>query len=410
MSKTNSSKDTYCKFPFSQLAIKDFQDGKLQDAWPCCNMGNLNYGETRSLEIENVDKLTPEEIFYHLRMEKLRKNLSNGVRDAACEVCWRMEDDGITSHRQHSLSGHETPVYDPSLEIIDITTSNICNLKCRMCNPGASNLLMEDHNFFKQNNLLDEFYAVAGERWGSSYAKVTQKSIQWDWLFNNMDKITILKASGGEPFLDKHILELLKKCVDKGIAKDISLMFHTNGTQFNKQIMQLLKHFHNHHTLSVDGTGSTYEYIRYPAKFSDINKNLNYYISYMNDSRSEVDFNFVVSSMNLFNIADFISWVNKINARCFVSFTEVYPINRGTSIRHLPKYLLEISKQQIEELLTDVNSHMKISDIIQQIDHAILFNQENKDKMKRELELFDKSRNQDYRDFLDPLLVDWLDE
>ena len=158
---SKNKKDTYCKFPFRQLAIKDFADGKLKDAWPCCNMGNQFYDGTSVLGIENIEDLSPEEIFYHPRMTELRNNLANGGRDSACQMCWRMEVDGITSHRQHSLENDEEPIYDPNLEILDITTGNICNLKCRMCNPGASNLLMEDHKYFEKSSLLEDLRPTA---------------------------------------------------------------------------------------------------------------------------------------------------------------------------------------------------------------------------------------------------------
>jgi MoaA/NifB/PqqE/SkfB family radical SAM enzyme len=372
-------------------------------------MGNQFYDGTSVLGIENIEDLTPEEIFYHPRMTELRNNLANGVRDSACQICWRMEDDGITSHRQHSLENDEEPIYDPNLEILDITTGNICNLKCRMCNPGASNLLMEDHKYFEKNNLLEEFYAVAGERWDVSTAKATHKTPQWEWILDNMHKIKILKASGGEPFYDKHILNLLKRCVEKGISNNVSLRFHTNGTQFNEKVLNLISHFHNQHTLSIDGVGSVYEYIRYPASFSDLNNKVIYYLQYLNYPDIKIDLNFVVSSLNLFNIADFIRWACSLPADVSASFTEIYPLDRGTSIRHLPIDILQIAKLQIQPFLIDDYDDFKADEIIQQIDLAIKNNKEDKDKMKREIVLFDISRNQTYRDYLDPMLVDWLD-
>ena len=43
------------------------------------------------------------------------------------------------------------------------------------------------------------------------------------------------------------------------------------------------------------------------------------------------------------------------------------------------------------------------------IDDAINNNKENKQMVKDECELFDLSRNQSYRDFLHPMMVEWLD-
>jgi len=48
--------------------------------------------------------------------------------------------------------------------------------------------------------------------------------------------------------------------------------------------------------------------------------------------------------------------------------------------------------------------------LIDLLDKTILKSKENKQKMLKEIELFDFSRNQNYENFLNPLLVRWLNE
>ena len=50
-----------------------------------------------------------------------------------------------------------------------------------------------------------------------------------------------------------------------------------------------------------------------------------------------------------------------------------------------------------------------VANLIRMIDDAINNNKENKQMVKDECELFDLSRNQSYRDFLHPMIVEWLD-
>ena len=95
----------------------------------------------------------------------------------------------------------------------------------------------------------------------------------------NTNKIKVLKASGGEPFYDNKVIQLLQHYVKTGSAKNTMLIFHTNATQFNEENVAMLNQFkRNKHTFSIDGVGKTYEYIRYPAAFSETEESVKRYI------------------------------------------------------------------------------------------------------------------------------------
>jgi hypothetical protein len=47
--------------------------------------------------------------------------------------------------------------------------------------------------------------------------------------------------------------------------------------------------------------------------------------------------------------------------------------------------------------------------LLNMIQDAIDNNQEDKQKMIKEIKLFDSSRNQNFRDYLHPNLISWLD-
>ena len=133
---------TYCHYPFKAMTFKKWSaDGKRPtNVTPCCMMmnqvedsrGRYSYFNMGLNEKELADK-TPLEIFNSPQYEQLRSDLSNGIKNKACSVCWKMEEDGLESFRQCSdLKGGE------GLFEFDITLSNLCNLACRMCNIGLS--------------------------------------------------------------------------------------------------------------------------------------------------------------------------------------------------------------------------------------------------------------------------------
>ena len=83
----------------------------------------------------------------------------------------------------------------------------------------------------------------------------------------------------------------------------------------------------------------------------------------------------------------------------------MYPFDRGTSLTSLPIYLLEDALNRIK----DFRVHdTQINNVRSMIQDAIRNNKENKQKMLAEITPFDLSRNQNFKDFLDPALVEWL--
>jgi MoaA/NifB/PqqE/SkfB family radical SAM enzyme len=239
---------------------------------------------------------------------------------------------------------------------------------------------------------------------------VATDSLQWEWLMKNTNSITEIKASGGEPFYDNKVLILLKKYVETGTAKNTKLHFHTNATQFTEEICQLLNKFKlNSHTFSVDGADKIYEYIRYPATFEELNKSIDLYSSSVKNYYKMPEFNLVVSSLNLLNINKYLDWVyTKFNTP-WVHLSEMYPMDRGTSISRLPKHLLELAKSRLLPY-NKGDLELCVGNLLQGIDNAIALGQENKQLMLEEITLFDRSRSQSYKDFLDPELVEWLDK
>jgi hypothetical protein len=216
----NEKSSTYCHYPFHELALKSFYKGKAYAFWPCCMMGNKLPGDTITsgkdrMYIDKPWELNPEEMFYHPRMELLRERMLKGERDPACKVCWNLEDAGVKSHRHFSKS-HLHSSKPVSLDVVDLTIGNICNLRCRMCSPSSSNLLMTDNKYFVNHNLLERVEKATGS-WHPSQATSAETSLQVNWLISNPGKVKIIKATGGETFYDAKIIELIKTYVSKKV-------------------------------------------------------------------------------------------------------------------------------------------------------------------------------------------------
>ena len=241
---------------------------------PCCRF-------TRMVD-DNHWQSTPQENKEKLNL--IRKEMINGTHPAHCLNCWREEDKGLKSLRQLALESdwwlpfkdkiNET-AEDGSTDVdpiyYDLKLGNKCNLACIMCHSGDSSLIEQelrdnpDMITEKQQQELD---------WLDQH-RLTNKDI--DHLFQRLEDakdIMSVKFTGGEPFVNPRITEFLDACIDKGINKDITLMFTTNLIALNQKIIDKLKNFPKAHiSVSMEGVDTIYEYMRYPASWKKFETN-----------------------------------------------------------------------------------------------------------------------------------------
>jgi len=434
---------TYCHYPFKAMTFKKWStDGRRPtNVTPCCMMMNPveQKGEAADMHYnmglseKALAGMNPLDIFNSPQYEKLRNDLTNGIKNEACSVCWRMEEKGLESFRQCSdLYGGTEGLFE-----FDITLSNLCNLACRMCNVGSSHQIGKDVDAMVKNGTHDEFMSVSDRAMpiekGVIYDKESNEVI--DWLMNNTHQIKMLKASGGEPFYDRRVVKVLEKYVEDGTAKNTTLKFHTNATQFTPELANLLNNFKEQgHTFSIDGTQRTYNYIRHNSNWGDLNNSLDCYLSRCKNVKHQY-FNMVLSGINVLNAADYIEWIC-IKCKSFevpdwyIHFAEMFPGNRGTSIKNIPIEFLEESLDRLIEVIDSGISTVADSDtvhatirgkeykswyrfnihnLVGQIQNAINNHNGDYKKFQRELVILDNVRNQSYKDYIDPLLVKHLD-
>ena len=84
--------------------------------------------------------------------KNIRKQFIAGERPETCQRCFREEDAGIRSPR----AGYNEKWYKEDVKVaeeipldiryVDLRLGNLCNLKCRMCNPWSSSMWVKDWN------------------------------------------------------------------------------------------------------------------------------------------------------------------------------------------------------------------------------------------------------------------------
>ena len=122
-------------------------------------------------------------------------------------------------------------------------------------------------------------------------------------------KSKIIHVTGGEPTLNPEFFDLLKYCIDKEVAKDIKLEVTTNATKIHPKFFDMARQFKNLFVvISMDGVGKTYEYVRYPANYDTVYKNILEYNKFFKTlgKDSKLIFNFVLQYWNIHTTIDVI--------------------------------------------------------------------------------------------------------
>ena len=269
--------------PFTGLATR--QDGEIS---ACC----------RSHSVGNINDQSLEEIWNNDTMKRIRKQVLNNERPKECEPCFSLEDQGVESLRQRHIAGQipeaRIKLYPTALQqlnddytmpfeipTMEVKLNNLCNLKCRMCNPmdstswndwqGVEKFYAKEDNFLVDKvvtlNLIKKPYLDNFEdnpNWWNSFEKL-------------LPYFRRVEFAGGEPLMDPQhyrILDMLKP-----YGKNIEIKYATNGTTLGlkggRNIHDYWPYFKSVAVnVSIDGLGDVYSYIRGNGDYSDIVDNV----------------------------------------------------------------------------------------------------------------------------------------
>ncbi len=252
--------DSFCAAAW--FNVRNDNDGTLKAC--TCIDANESY---------NIKTSTIEDWRNSDHMLKLREDHSNNTKPKSCQQCWKMEELGLQSQRMQYneiidlkwaelyFKHHKT--FETTLTLAsDLKIGNKCNLECAMCSPEYSSKIAKT---WRDKPSL-EFTTIVDSK---AYQNPVLEKFM-DELFQH--PIRFVNILGGEPLMDKRVLNKLKTLKDK---HKISLNFITNGTfnisEYNKQLGDFKS---IHYGISVDGLGEVNKYIRRHSKWEQVRENL----------------------------------------------------------------------------------------------------------------------------------------
>lgn len=348
---------TICVLPWMHLFISE-----IGDVYPCCVTPESNkpnhFASGQKVRPDQVDRI--DDIFNTPYMKDIRAEMLAGKKPSICSRCYKMEEAGLSTHRQASnelfqdfykdLLAHPTPddgAIETKLMSIDLRLGNDCNLKCRMCSPFSS------HSLVKEFSELDpdkaDFYK-------------TLKNIDWyksdkfiDLIKNSKDLVK-LHIAGGEPLITKEHKSLLHKIIQSSCASQVHLTYNTNLTSLPEEVLNLWKSFQGVSVMvSLDGVEDINGYIRYPAKWEDIKTNMLRLESAVGINFTYLTVNTTVQIYNIYNLTELFQFLNDETKKFDLPVLSPLYYPQEFSIQVLPS----AAKEKATKFLTDYLKSMR---------------------------------------------------
>lgn len=313
----------FCILPWTQVATSVRGFVRL-----CCHTPPLRNSGGQRVVLDAHHSVT--EVWNSEPMREARRQMLAGQLPTLCGRCASVEAKGLKSKRLH-YNGLQPDWAGDFLELIaatskdgalarppidfDLRFGNVCNLKCVMCRPDTSSKWTKDFELLQENGLLPE----SAERF-LRYPGTSEGSYDWyqqsdvvDFIANNQTALRHLYFAGGEPLLIPQHKKILQQCIDAGVASQVHLAYDSNGTQITEEWLRIWEHFASVDLhISVDGVGSAFEYIRYPAKWDDFNQRMKLLANWKWPQAS-VRLLVTLQILNAFEFPKILDWVWSLN-------------------------------------------------------------------------------------------------
>lgn len=417
-----ASKHSFCVLPWLHRFVN--LGGEVQ---LCCTAEEFEHSYIRqdsNKTINITDGLSDEQIGASRHMRNIRLSMLRGDWPAACERCRMTEQIGGCSRRQAEnqhfsrhipwiLENTDKQGYAPvRIRTRDYRLGNLCNLRCRMCHPRASKLLLDEWNEVARPRLK------ISAQLADEYKNMTWFHNQqlWDDFRTHCQDLEHLHFAGGEPLIMPEVQKALEICVEQGIAGQIELTFNTNVTKIPTSHQALWPQFKSVNlACSIDAYGTLNDYIRYPAKWTRLAANLD-----IIDQQHEAlnlgwaTLSVTVQVYNIFHLAELIDYCHKR-----FSFIRRMPnlvhlsIPEYFNIQHLPEDLKQVAEKRLCKLRARLVLAGEISGL-NQIDSILTYISLGKhspylmDEFRRVTGVYDRLRDESITELV-PELANLMD-
>ena len=371
---------TFCPLPWIHLATRPNGDVRVCCTANASGAGLIDKKEEGLVKQDgtamNLQHHTIEQVWNSQQMKNTRLQMLKGEIPESCKKCFVEESNGIDSKRVW-----ETKVWKERLDIesivnqtkddgslpvnipyFDLRLGNLCQLKCVMCSPHDSSSWIKDWK--QQYPKYKTIELKQDQAWDINFDYTWYKKGSFlETMRNQAESIKELYFAGGEPLLIPEHYNILEFMVESNNAKNCILRYNSNGLVISDKLLALWEKFkHVKFNFSVDAYGDKNDYIRYPSKWADVEKNL-----YLLDNSSEnvtVNLACAVQALNVLYLDELAQWkldanFKKINLAPYgagiIGLHLVY-LPSYLNIRVLPNHVKTLAADRITKFIDTIKT------------------------------------------------------
>jgi hypothetical protein len=267
-----------CSLPFTHLATHPHGGVTL-----CCISDHTNAasnartkGRILNINSDSIDSVINSDFYKEVRLQ-----MKNGVEPDACKRCYDEERKGIKSKRIEENARYlenskvvidgmlDDGTIDVDFRFIELRLGNICNLRCRTCNPASSSKWISEYSKLqKEVKFVTDYSNIERGVW-------FERDEFWEQLLDRSNSLERIYVNGGEPtMVEKHFV-YLEKLIERGLHKQINLWYNINLSQLPPKLIALWKQFKSVNiSVSIDDLGKRNSYIRNGSDWGTLYANL----------------------------------------------------------------------------------------------------------------------------------------
>ena len=329
--------DTFCPLPWTHLATHPEGKSTL-----CCvsdHKNNMSAARTHGKVLNFNDGKKVIEIMNSDYYVKVRQQMKEGIKPGACLRCYVEEESLITSKRELELArfGRDfidnNGVIEPNLKFIELRLGNLCNVRCRTCNPASSSQWVTEYQQLEVDLQFVTHYDKIDTFW-------TQSDKFWDDLLDSSKQVELIYINGGEPTLVEKHWHYLERLIERGLHKQVKLWYSINMTNVPDKLLEIWKQFKEVEVhCSIDDIGDRNSYIRKGTRWEDVETNL----KKLQDN-----------PWLKFSVTQTVSWMNIYYVKEFKEYFDTLGIQTQSNLVYDPKfYSISILPEQFKERLRE---------------------------------------------------------
>jgi len=316
---------TYCPYPFKHV----FAEPK--GIKPCCSYTNIFPGTIQ-------DWLGSDEL------KQLQDDVLNDRYNDGCIACLQGSATDNFSSRETAFKEYGKIRYNKTeIDFVDFRSSNVCNFKCRSCEPSYSSKIAAE---VRRNPKLEKYYTIDN---------LLPQEHNEQWILNNLNNLKRIMFTGGEPTQIPAVKAILLEIERRGLFNiDIQIISNASFTdQFWIDVTSRLPNIN--WALSIDACGAEAEIIRHGTKWETVAKN----VEILFKTAKSVNIGTVVTVLNVLHLAELFWFANHMKR-----FSSGRGGDQTISICNFPKYFSPYnwpdgSKpyviERLEQAYTDAN-------------------------------------------------------